>query len=371
MTDEPSNDEQLETEIRGLLAELGVEPRHLDHGPGEAERAETDLAAILASRPDARGRAASRTRPRRARTIGFFAAAAVLALGLVVVRPWAGSSPVMATTPAVLHLQDVDSQLDGGSASAAPAEFRKLAAAAATQQPAGDGPVQAVTVSSWLLSTDEKTGKAPPKSVLTPVVTEHLFLPDGTFRSIERRGSPLDTSGRLTEPLTSTKDKPSDTDETFDGPEEGPDFADRLSRDQKVLRAQLVDSPEECADTMAACLASRVTFLHYNYVLEPATAAAVWRALADQDGFTFLGKTRDRLDRPAVAFAFNGAEPGRRQILLADPVTGALLGSEEILVKSSAELGLKAPAVIEFNAVVRSRRITGDEVPDPASTTVY
>jgi hypothetical protein len=368
MTDRPSKDEQLETEIRGLLAELGVQPRTIDQGLGEEERAEADLAAILASSP---GGDAPRVRPRRARAIGFFAAAAVIALGLVVARPWAGSSPVMATTPAVLHLQDADSHLDGGSASAAPAEFRKLAAAAAAQQPAGDGPVQAVTVSSWLLSTDEETGKAPARSVLTPVVTEHLFLPDGRFRTIERRGKPLDTSGRVTDSLTSMKDKPSDTDETFDGPEEGPDFADRLSRDPKVLSTQLVDSPAECADAMAACLASRVTFLHYNYVLKPDTAAAVWLTLADQKGFEFLGKTRDRLDRPAVAFAFDGPDASRRQMLLADPVTGALWGSEEILVKNSSELGLKAPAVIEFNAVVRSSRIAEDEVPDPASTTVY
>lgn len=370
MTDDPNEYDRLETEIRDLLAELGVHPRDLEERPGEAERAESDLAAILEFKPEERSSVpTNRNRFGRTKVVGFFAAAAVVALGLVLVRPWMGNSPAMATTPAVLHLQDADSRFNGGSAAAAQAEFRKLAAAAG-RQPELDGAVQRTTLNSWLLSTDEATGKAPAKSVLTPVVSERFYLPDGKFRTIEHRGSPLDINGRVTDSLQSMMDKTSDTDETFDGPEEGPDYADRLETDPRALYRQLVD-PEECEQSPASCLVSRTTFLHYNYAVAPRTSAALWLTLAESTGFTFLGETRDRLDRPAVAFAADGPDPATRRILLADPKSGAVLGSEDILIEDSASLGLRAPAVIEFIALVDTQRTSRDQIPDPSLTTVY
>jgi hypothetical protein len=276
----------------------------------------------------------------------------------------------MAATPAVLHLQDAGKHLQGGSASKAPREFRKLARLAASQPPVPNGPVQRTILNSWLLSTDEKSGKAPARSVLTPVISDRYYLPDGTFRAVDHRGSALDTEGRVVDSLKSMKDEPPSTDETFDGPEEGPDYADELPTEPRALLSRLVD-PRECPHATASCLVSKVTFLHYSYVLRPSTTAALWFALAETPGFKFLGETRDRLDRPSVAFVTSGSDSTTRRILLADPATGALLGSEEILVKDSASLGLKAPAVTEFIALAQSSRITSDQVPDSGRTTVY
>ena len=89
----------------------------------------------------------------------------------------------------------------------------------------------------------------------------------------------------------------------------------------------------------AYCLVTGFTFLHYNYVLRPSLNAALWRTLATEAGFRYLGTTVDRVGRTAVAFSAHGADPSRKVILLADPETGAFLGSEEVLVRDSRELG--------------------------------
>lgn len=380
MTDDPTADGRLEAEVRDLLAGLGVQPRDLEADAAESERAAADLARILATPRvsdvrraphEPRGGVEPARGSRRLRVATFFAVAATIAVATVVVRPWTGSSPAMAATPAMLQLQGVDDVLDGGSEQSASAELLRLADAAEPGSPRGSGPVQRILLDSWVLTTDERGESSPARSVLTPVTSDHFVLPDGRSRVIERRGDPLDPDGRVVEPLASTQGKPSDTDETFAGPDEGPGFADRLSLDPAVLRQQLIDAPAECARTMAACLAARTTFLHYNYVLRPDTAAALWRTLAGQPGFTYLGRTRDRLDRPAVAFATPTTTKGRRQLLLADPATGDLLGSEEILVRDDADLGLDAPAVIEFIAVASSARVEADAVPDPSLSTTY
>lgn len=371
MADTSGNQADLEAEIRELLAELGVESRDLEAHPGQDERAERDLAEILSQaaisspeRPQPRLRKTSRI-------VTLIAAAAAIAVALVVVRPWTGDAPATAVTPAVLQLSKATQTLAGGSASAAPGEFRKLAAAAARQPAAGSGPVQRIVLSSWVLSTDEETGKAPAKSILTPVISERYFLPDGKFRTLEHRGDPLDADGRSGESAASFEDRTSDSDETFDGPAEGPDYADVLPTDPAALQRELVPAPEECADALAACLVSRVTFLHYNYVVTPTVSAAIWLMLAEQSEFSYAGETTDRLDRPAVAFTSDASDDSRKLILLADPETGALLGSEEVLVRDSPELGLTAPAVVEFAALVESARVPEDTVPDPSLTTTY
>jgi hypothetical protein len=371
VSDGADDQASLEREIRALLAELGVEGRDLDALPGEDATAERDLARILSTPQVARADKRVSRRPRRTvRVVGFLAVAAAIAVGLVVVRPWTGDAPASAVTPPLLHLPRAGDDLEGGSRQAAPAEFRRLAAAAAQQPPAGSGPVQHVVLDSWVLTTDEQTGKARPKSVLTPVTNEKFFTADGRVRMLEHRGDALDSDGRVAAPATS-KAGSTDSDETFDGPEEGPAYADDLPTDPVALEKRLVPGTAECKGMRASCLVARVTFLHYGYVLKPSTARAVWLVLANQTDFAYAGRTRDRLDRPAVAFTSDASDAGRKLVLLADPATGAFMGSEEVLVKDSEDLGLKAPAVIEFVALATSARVDEDDVPDPSSTTSY
>lgn len=370
MIDEPETPEALADELRALLAELGAVGRDLEERPGERARGERDLAAMLASRRSHSPDSASSGRRSGRRMVVLLAAACVLAAAFVLVRPFSGSDPAYARTPAMLRLQDGGALLSEPGV-AASSEFRTLAKRAADGAEPADAPVQLIARSSWLLSTDEGKGKKPASSVIVPVVSSQYFQPDGTVRTIEHRSQPLDRDGEVTEKIGQWSKAKSTSDETFDGPEMGPDYADELPLDSHALESKLIDDADACKDIRSFCLSTAVTLLHYNYVLKPDVAGALWRLLATEPGFRYLGRSEDRLGRVSMAFSTDGSDPSRRLILLADPKTGALLGSEEILVKDSKQLGLSAPAVIEFTALEESRRIEARSVPDPSLTTRY
>jgi hypothetical protein len=365
MTDEPHDSELIAEELRDLLRELGVAGRDLEAKPGEHGRAERDLAAILATpQRDARSRQSSAYSARRLGAL--LVAAAVLAGAFIVIRPWSGADPAYARTPAMLHLEDGGSDLLSRPGVDASPYFLELADRAANVEPAGKGAVQLIGRTSWFLSTDEKSSARSAKSVLVPSSSLQYFLPDGLVRTIDHRSAPLDVRGRVTEAIGQwSRGKPT-TDETFDGPETGPDYADDLPLTLSGLKRSLIDDPAACAGIESYCISSSFMFLNYNYVLTPALKSALWRALSAESGFRYLGDTKDRVGRDAVAFSAAGADSSRRLILLADPTTGQFLGSEEILVQDSTELGLKAPAVLEFTALEASRRVSPDNLPDPS-----
>ena len=372
MTDKFEDPELVADELRTLLQGLGVVPRDLTERPGERERAERDLARILA------GADRSVPGPREPRRVGFARPAAVLAVAcvlatvFVVIRPGTGSDPAAAArTPAMLSLQDNGGELLSAAGADATAELGDLADRAAGQPAPAAGPVQLIGRSSWLLSTDEGPQGAPGHSVIVPTVSVQYFQPDGTVRAIERRSRPLGADGRLTDSFGQWSTTPSRSDETFDGPETGPTYADELSLKPAALARSLIDDEAACREMRAYCLFTGFTFLHYNYVLRPSLNAALWRTLATEPGFRFLGTTVDRVGRTAVAFSADGADPSREVILLADPETGAFLGSEEVLVRDSRELGLEAPAVVEFTALEESSRVEPSDLPDVSETTRY
>lgn len=370
MTDEFEDPELVADELRTLLHGLDVVPRDLAERRGERERAERDLARILS---DPVQGAPGPRKPRRRVTIGRAVAvlAVALALAVVVVRPWPGSAPAAAArTPAMLTLQDGEELLSVAGTDAAP-ELADLADRAEQQPAPASGPVQLIGRSSWLLSTDEGARGAPGRSVIVPTVSLQYFQPDGTVRAIERRGRPIGEDGQLTDSIGQWSTTPSRSDETFDGPETGPGYADKLPLAPSALARSLIDDEATCRAMRAYCLFAGFTFLHYNYVLEPAFDAALWRTLAAEPGFLFLGTTRDRLGRAAVAFSAQGADPSRKVLLLADPTTGAFLGSEEVLVRDSRVLGLAAPAVVEFTALEESARVEPSDLPDVSETTRY
>lgn len=356
-------------ELRALLAELGVQSRDLEPRPGEAERAERDLALILG---EARDEAERPSHIRRAaRPLLLLAVAAVLAIGLVVARPFTGSDSALAQTPAVLQIQDGGESVIDAADTPAAEELLRLADLAGAAPPPADGPVQLIVRDSWLLKTDEETGKAPATSVLVPVHSQQYFQPDGTIRTIERTGRPLGSDGQLTDTKGSWDDRPAESDETFQGPETGPEYPSTLSSDPAELAEQLVPDPEGCAESYTYCLVVAMNFLHYNHVLEPGLAATLLSMLAQRDDIRFAGLSTDRLGRTADAFVAPGSNASRAIIVLFDPEIGAFLGSEEVLVEDSPELGLDAPAVVEFTALEESRRIAASDVPDESLTTRY
>jgi hypothetical protein len=222
--------------------------------------------------------------------------------------------------------------------------------------------VQFVDIAGWWIETNPDTGKAEASGGLMPVSDQIYTLADGTMRLIERRGAPLDPDkGRV----DTDGEWIAFGDESFPGSdEEGPLYAQDLSADPQTLVAQLFPDLRACP-SLARCLATATRQLHGAYVVPSRVRAALWTALADAGSVWFLGHAADRLGRPAVVFAVD--EGTDRQLLLyADQDTGAYLGSEFVLIKDSEQLGLDAPSVISFTALVEARWIASDELPPPS-----
>lgn len=356
--------EQLADELRQMMSSLGVQSRDLEQTRFEDQHAEDALSQIVARRPTGAGVSnAPSFRRRWPRLIMAGGIAAAIAIVLIVIQPGMKPNEAMARTPALAKFQFGDDF--GKPTSDKPARFAldALAARASRQGSSASGPIQLTVRDAWFLSTDEPKPGQSGSSVLIPTLTEQYANPDGTIRAIERRGRPLNHSGQVTGKVGSWSNLPPVSDNTFDGPDAGPNYPETLSTEPAKLATQLIQDEAECAAIRAFCLSNSVTQLQYNYVIEPRLMAALWHVLADEPTVAYLGTSRDRLNRKAIAFSLPGADTSRRIILFANPDTGALFGSEEILISDSKELGLKSPAITEFTALVTSRRIAVTDVP--------
>lgn len=352
------SDEAVAVELVRTLRSLGAEPRRFQFTDENRSRGERDLARIVSAPPSGRRKAWISRWPVR---IGVAtAAAAVLALVLIIIAPGTGPDVAIARTPPLLTFQYAPSDANLTSGKPADKVLEALANSAAAQGTPETNEVQYIAKEGWVLSTEDSDSPTGGTSVLHAVSIRQYFLADGKMRVIERRGSALDAQGRVKD-VTGDGSRTT-SDETFEGPEDGPDQPARLSTDPKLLASELVPKGA-CDGQMTFCLAERFTSLSYTYVLPGGLRAALWRTLEDDPKVSYLGTTRDRLDRSCVALSLPGADKNYRMLLFADAQTGMLLGSETILIRDSAELGLVAPAVTEFTAIVESRYIEADDVP--------
>lgn len=368
MTSEPDDPEAVAEEMRRILIEEGAQPRDLSPLPGEAERAERRLAEILQS-PRAgtveTGPTHDAVDTRRrwwVRTSILAASAAALAVALMV--PWSPSSPeiAVAASPSLLTFDaTLPGELPAGNRPARDA-LMDLARLSGNADPGSSGPVQHVVIDAWW-SSNEQTDEGV-RSELIPVQSRTYFLPNGTMRSIERRGDPLRDDGTLGDPRNWSA-HPVTADETFDGPDRGPDYAENLPTEPDALRETLVAAQDEtyCAPTPGGCLMEDVIGLHHTYVPSPALTSALWKVLASEPSIYLVGATRDRLGRKAIAFMTRAPDDVSQLLLLADTDTGAFLGEERILVEPVDSMAFIPPAVTSFSALVEARRITMADVP--------
>lgn len=368
-------------DLRRLLDSIGVNAEDRqnasEHDPEDRLRAQAMLSRITdvprADAPEARRVDAAPRRP-RGRTAGWrlaaTAAACVLgALALVLGVLGKGPTPAVAQTPRLLTFTGVDAQqlADGGTA--AGPTLNELAGRAEHLPAPARLPVQRVEAEAWWASTDPATGTEGPRTVLVPRRLEVFRFGTDTRRSIERRGAAIDARGRITRQPGSWSEVPPSTDETF-ADDQSSAYPASLPTSIEGLRRQLAPA-ESCAGTTGGCLLGAINDLYAGYVVEPSTTARLWRLLATDSSVQFLGSTTDRLGRPADAFAADSLNPAERITILVDPDTGQYLGSETMLVRPSADLGFRPPAVVEFIAIVRSSRIAEADVPDDATTTRY
>lgn len=357
-------------ELRELLLRSGAEPRDLTPLPGQQERMERSLAAIVATPRDERSaptplRLRSPRQRRTALTTAAVVATAAAISVVLVLRPGDPTTPAaQAGTPPLLSFELApDGRLPASGRSAA-AELERLASLRAGQPTAGSGAVQHVSVDAWWAATVDSGGPARPATTVTPVHTDSYFFPDATLRVVERRGVPLTTAGRIDEPVDLSRGAIT-SDESFPSPDPGPRHAAVLPTTAAGVRARLArdDDPALCGDQPAACLVNDMIDLHRSYVVPPDVDAALWGALAREPGIRYLGRTTDRVGRAAVAFTTPSYDAVSQIVVFADPTTGAFLGDELVLVAPSPSYALRPPAVTSFSAVVEARWLDAAEIP--------
>ncbi|WP_460830066.1 CU044_5270 family protein [Nocardioides hungaricus] len=364
-TDVDEDDERFRQE---LIAH-GIRVQDASPLPGDDARVALELTRILAlprRKPPLLRRLTSAASSRRTWRIALPVLATVsvlVAVFVVVVQPGGRGYVAEAGTPPLLRLSGVQPGSLPASGEPAGDTLRELAATALRLPYDAAQPVQQVVVDSWLSESAIEIGGGPVRSVLRSVQRASYFLPDDTFRSIERRGEPLDQDGRITTPIETGG--PSLTDESFASPDPGADYAESLPTEPTALRDALLDGfdPTTLRETAGGALLGQVTALTSSYVLPPRLLSAILEVLAGEPGITLLGTTHDRLDREALVLSAPAIDGYSQQLLLVDPDTGAILGDEVVLVRPSDSYSFTPPAVTAFNTIARSERIGFADLP--------
>lgn len=301
----------------------------------------------------------------RVRWLRLTAAIFVTAIGLALTM-WNSTEPARASTPPLLRFHGVDAGMIPTSGFPADDLLTDLANRAESLPIPADLPVQHIELDSWWASTHVEASE-PAESLLVPVRADYYVFPNGDFRGIERRGSPLDGRGRITvQPPWTGAPPVSDTVVKLD-PERGPDYPTTLPNEVPELRATFTKG---CEAKIPDCLMGGIAALHRSYVLSPQLTADLWRTLQGQPEITYLGETVDRLGRPAQVLSGVGLD-GVQWLILADPKTGSFLGEERVLIEPNELFQFTPPAVLDFTLLVESRRIAETEVPDDSSATRY
>lgn len=311
--------------------------------------------------------------PRRRSTrkrilVGFATVACAAMLVTGIAQPW--KSPVAAaSTPAVLDFKFADAQsigtAPGRPAAALLKKLAKTASAADISQ--GAGKYQRVVTDNWF-SSGEST-EAGSKSVLVPQVNETYIYPDGRFRLIEHRGTPLAPDGRGAPSRGDWEKLPAVIDEIHAAELTPAGLVDDLSTDPSVLRDQLLKQAQ-CGNELGGlpdglCLFSAVEALFTQYVVPPRLAAVMWTVLAVEPDVRSLGSVRDRVGRRGVGVSlFDKSDLDKRWVLVISPKSGQLLGAEQILLEPSKEISSTVPAIVQFTAIIAANR--SHDVPSEA-----
>jgi hypothetical protein len=299
--------------------------------------------------------------PRRRRLVPTLlagTAAAVVAGVLVAVQPW-GTPVAQASTPPLLDYEFAEARRIADAPGIDPAEALEQLALAADQARSGTSPsaTQHVITEEWSIDNDFDPD---PDSTITATRTENWLRPDGSFRTRAHLGQPLNADGRGV-PLGGRLDRGTEFFDEADEPtgSKDADFFTNMPNTVDDIRSGLLDGIQ-CADRERGqerswCLTDQLRNLSQLYVIPPDVMATIWRMLAEEEGLRSLGTVKDRTGRDAVALSFiwDGALE-YRMILLADPKTGQVVGSERILIKPSPSSPVEPPAIADFFTIVKS-----------------
>lgn len=289
--------------------------------------------------------------PRRRTAVLLVAAcAAVLVTVTLVLAPWAPTAPALADNPPILDYGLVgDTPFGDATGGPAVTVLTNLADAAETRPTTGQtGDVAYIRTDNWFFTaTVDASGTS---AGVRPTSMEVWTAPDG---SIVRRSTDaplLQVGGRLAQDDSTGVPE---TDSFPAGSEFHPNDADLESVGETALRPLLLEVGG-CASASkadAACLLRALSLVHGQSIVSGTVDGRMWRMLAAEKGVVSLGDVVDRAGRPAVAITTSldvGAPV--RLVLLADPSTGALLGTEEVAMDPNAGYVTDVPAVVGFTA---------------------
>lgn len=317
-----------------------------DDAPSGAE-----LAATAVSRaPTHRGRWVR---------LGIAPVAVIAVAGLLLASPWS-QPPARAEAPALLDF----TLARAADIVVAPGETARndlilLADAARTVPAPGDtgvaGTVQYVQTDTWSTGL-EYAGDASTSGV-TPVVVQTWTSRDGAQTVVRQPGDELGSNGRGLMAVAPAA-APS-TDQTLPPGSADPDAVTSLGTVPAVVREALISlggcEPGTPDTVRAACLSQEIVGLFSQHLVPPASAAAVWTAIADEPGFRSLGRVTDRAGRAGIGISVISSDvPEYRTVLIISSADGQLVGTEEILIQSDPDAGLQAPLVTAFSAILAS-----------------
>ncbi|WP_407566943.1 CU044_5270 family protein [Polymorphospora sp. A560] len=326
-------------EMRQMLG--GLDPARGGPPVDEGRRAR-ELTSILAT--DRRAISVRRPAPRRRVLLVAGAAVAVVAAGGVLVEMGRESQPAYAATPVVLaygpsataepagtrlrHLADVAALQAAPSRPASTVEYLESANWFLNSATSGQRVTSAVVPEQWRSwRTDDDGGRRVVKS-LPPT-----FRSDADRRTWEQQGERINQS---------------ETRRDFAAGELRPGWRGEVPADVDALRSWLTaggsarEEPVQYLEDVAELAGVRL--------LNPAQRAAVLRLLADLPGITASGTVTDRAGRNGEAFSITSSFHGlpAQYTIIIDPLSGALLGYEEVLTTTAGKLNVTIPAVTSY-----------------------
>ncbi|MFJ9414349.1 CU044_5270 family protein [Streptomyces sp. NPDC101227] len=305
-------------------------------------RAERGLNRLLHSRRTKRAR----------RRLVLRAEAAVLALGAVLAFTFsdAGAAKAVAVPVALAPR--------AGAHSVSLDEVARRAEARARTAGAADGPRRGSHLQSWYLSMEAGPGAAPPVTVPEERITR--WRADGSGSELvvatdpRHPGRPVidDTGGSW---RTVNDGKVLHRKSYPAGPAGG--------RRGLAARTKPPADPEALREMLAALygdsgartpqLLLALSSLRQEWTPGPRETAAVVRLLADAEGLRPAGAVTDRLGRRGQAYVYDGPDGGMnatRQMVILDPRSGQLLGSEVTFTKDLPDFRIKAGEVLSYEA---------------------
>lgn len=336
-----------------------ADPARADDGPWRDgplhARAERGLNRLLHS---------ARTKRARRRLV-LRAEAAVLALGAALAFTFsdAGSGKAVAMPVALAPRAD---------APAVPlAELARRAEARARTAGAADGPHRGSHLQSWYLSMETGPDAAPPVTVPEERITR--WRADGS-------GSELVVA---TDPRHPGRPVINDTGGSWHTVNDGKVLhrktypagsADGQRQRRLAARTKPLTDPGALRDRLATLyggggggrgdtagpagartpqLLLALSSLRQEWTPGPRETAAIVRVLADAEGLRPAGAVTDRLGRRGQAYVYDGPDGGRnatRQMVILDPRTGQLLGSEITFTKNLPDVRIRSGEVLSYEA---------------------